>query len=45
MTQQRWNQLAEWPLAIAALAFLVAYSWQVIADLQGPDAALAEAVI
>lgn len=45
MTQQRWNHLAEWPLAIAALAFLVAYSWQVTADLQGPDAALAEAVI
>lgn len=35
MTQSRWRQLTEWPLAIAAVIFLVAYSWQVIADLRG----------
>lgn len=45
MTQQRWNQLLEWPLALAAVAFLVAYSWQVIGNLSGPDALIAEVVI
>lgn len=45
MTQQAWQKLMEWPLAAAALIFLVAYSWQVIADLQGPQELLAEMVI
>lgn len=45
MTQQRWQKLLEWPLALAALAFLAAYSWQVIGDLTGPDAVVAEAVV
>jgi len=45
MDQKRWQKLTEWPLAAAALAFLVAYSWQVIGSLTGPDAVLAETVI
>lgn len=28
----RWERAADWPLNIAALAFLLAYSWWVIAD-------------
>lgn len=35
MTEERWRQLSYWPLVIASVAFIVAYSWQVIADLQG----------
>lgn len=45
MTQQRWQQLVEFPLAIAAVAFLVAYSWQVIGELTGTAEALAEAIV
>ena len=45
MTQERWQKLSEWPLAIAAFSFLIAYSWQVIGELAGPQAAIAEAVI
>ena len=36
MTEERWRQLTYWPLIIASVVFIVAYSWQVIADLQGP---------
>lgn len=35
MTEERWEQITYWPLLIASLLFIVAYSWQVIADLQG----------
>ncbi len=35
----------EWPLAVTALIFLVAYSWEVIGDLKGPPGDVAEAVI
>lgn len=35
MTEERWYQLTFWPLIIASIVFIVAYSWQVIADLQG----------
>lgn len=45
MDQQRWQKLADWPLAIAAMTFLVAYSWQVIGELTGTAADVAEAVI
>ncbi|GAA2027652.1 potassium channel family protein [Agromyces tropicus] len=45
MSQQTWQKLVEWPLFAAAVLFLAAYSWEVIADLQGPDAVLAESVI
>ncbi len=43
--QQAWQRIMEWPLTAAAFVFLVAYSWEVIDDLEGPKAALAEAVI
>lgn len=42
MTQARWRKLTEWPLAIAAVAFLVAYSFEVIAE---PNGKFAEVVI
>lgn len=45
MEQQRWQKLVDWPLAIAAMAFLIAYSWQVIGQLAGTAAAVAETVI
>jgi ribosomal protein L16 Arg81 hydroxylase len=32
MTQARWQKLTEWPLAIAAVVFLAAYSYEVIAE-------------
>lgn len=45
MNQQRWQKLSEWPLVIAAVLFLIAYSWQVIGNLSGPDALFAESII
>ncbi|WP_434969473.1 potassium channel family protein [Microbacterium sp. bgisy207] len=37
MTEERWQKLTYWPLVVASLAFIAAYSWQVIANLQGPE--------
>ncbi|WP_345802377.1 ion channel [Microbacterium sp. AZCO] len=45
MTQQRWRELTEWPLIIASILFLIAYAWEVIADLQGPASMVAEFVL
>ena len=42
MTQARWRKLTEWPLAIAAVVFLMAYSYEVVAE---PDGQVAEVVI
>lgn len=36
MTEERWQKLTYWPLIVASLVFIAAYSWQVIADLTGP---------
>ncbi|MEJ1230044.1 MAG: ion channel [Galbitalea sp.] len=36
LTQARWRQLTDIPLTIAAAIFLVAYAWEVIADVQPP---------
>lgn len=36
LTQPRWQSATQWPLLVAAVAFLAAYAWQVIADLTGP---------
>lgn len=36
VTQQRWRQLAQWPLVVVALVFIAVYSLQVLANLQGP---------
>lgn len=45
MTEERWQRLTYWPLVVASLAFIVAYSWQVIANLQGPDYAIMRAIM
>ncbi|MBF4511432.1 two pore domain potassium channel family protein [Plantibacter sp. VKM Ac-2885] len=42
MTQARWQKLTEWPLAIAAVVFLAAYSYEVIAE---PGGSIAEVII
>ncbi|MEE9098365.1 potassium channel family protein [Pseudarthrobacter phenanthrenivorans] len=34
MTQQEWNRRSEWPLTVASLIFLAAYSIQVIANTE-----------
>jgi voltage-gated potassium channel len=44
-TQQRWQRVTQWPLAAAALAFLVAYAVEVLADLRGDDKIACEWVI
>lgn len=45
MNQDRWKRIVEWPLVCAALAFLAAYSVQVITDPTGSQAALLDLVI
>ena len=35
MTEEQWRKVTYFPLVIASLLFIVAYSWQVIGDLQG----------
>ena len=45
MTQQRYRDLAEWPLMATALVFLAAYAWQVIGRVEGSGAAWLEALM
>jgi voltage-gated potassium channel len=45
MTEDRWEKLTYWPLIAASLIFTVAYSWQVIAELRGPDRLVTESLI
>lgn len=45
MDQSRWNRIVEWPLTFAAVVFLVAYSWEVIADPGGSTEATLELVL
>ncbi|GAA2231301.1 potassium channel family protein [Herbiconiux moechotypicola] len=45
MTQARWKQLTEWPLAIIAFVFLVAYAWEIIGELEGPAERALDTVI
>ncbi|MAP64173.1 MAG: ion transporter [Microbacterium sp.] len=45
MTSERWQQITYWPLIIASLAFIIAYSWQVIADLGGTGYTFARVVM
>ncbi|RAX18309.1 two pore domain potassium channel family protein [Pseudarthrobacter sp. AG30] len=45
MTQQRYRDLAEWPLMATALVFLAAYAWQVIGRLEGSGADWLEMVM
>ncbi|CED91136.1 Transporter, cation channel protein [Actinomyces succiniciruminis] len=42
---QLWEHVTEWPLIVAAVLFLTAYAWEVIADLQGSARRLPEAVM
>ena len=35
LTEERWRQVTYWPLLISSMIFIIVYSWQVIADLQG----------
>jgi voltage-gated potassium channel len=44
-TQHQWRRWTEWPVTAAAVVFLVAYSWSVIADLRGGAAEAAEWVM
>ncbi len=45
VTPDRWRRLSEWPLLVLAVAFLLAYGWEVVADLPGRDAAVPDAVL
>lgn len=45
LTLQRWEAFTHWPLIVASLLWLVAYSWKVIADIRGSDAVVLWTVI
>jgi len=45
MTQSRWRRLTEWPLVAAAALFLAAYATEVLAQLDGTEQKIAEAII
>ena len=45
MTEEEWRRVTYWPLLLASLLFIVAYSWQVIADLQGTAESVARGFI
>lgn len=45
MNEATWRKGSEIPLMIASFAYLVAYSWRVIGDLNGPGRVLATTVI
>ncbi|MEO5321261.1 potassium channel family protein [Arthrobacter sp. CC3] len=45
MTQQRYRDIAEWPLMGTALVFLTAYAWQVIGHIEGRQADVLEGVM
>lgn len=45
VTETRWKYLSEWPLIVAALAFLGAYAWMVLARPTGGAATVADLVM
>jgi voltage-gated potassium channel len=45
MTQQRYRDLADWPLTMTALVFLAAYASQVIGRIEGSAAIWLEAIM
>ncbi|GAA1783425.1 potassium channel family protein [Pseudarthrobacter sulfonivorans] len=45
MTQHLWRRYSEWPLVVAALLFVVAYSIQVIGNISDRNAGAIEAVV
>ncbi|GAA1858262.1 potassium channel family protein [Microbacterium koreense] len=42
---QRWNAVMYWPLTVAALLFLITYTFHVIADFHGTEAVVAHTLI
>lgn len=40
-----WERMTEWPLTAAAIVFLLAYTWEVLGNLDGAHRRLAETVI
>ncbi|WP_228484616.1 potassium channel family protein [Microbacterium cremeum] len=45
MNEETWRRRTEIPLMIAGFAYLLAYSWRVIADLVGPERAVASTIV
>jgi voltage-gated potassium channel len=45
MTLERWQKVTFWPLLIASVVFIAAYSWQVIADLRGTSEIIARSLM
>jgi len=45
VTAARWQAFWEWPLTVAALAFLAVYAWQVLGDLTGTASQVAEVIL
>ncbi len=43
--ESAWHKRTALPLIVASFAYLVAYSWRVIADLEGPARAIASTVV
>jgi voltage-gated potassium channel len=44
-TQARWRNISDLPLTVSAIVFLVAYAWEVIADLKPPYDTITETVM
>ena len=44
-TLARWERATYWPLIVASLLWLIAYSWKSIADSQGSEAIVLWAII
>lgn len=40
-----WATWSEWPLAIVALVFVIAYSWEIIGNLDGTEKAITEWIV
>jgi voltage-gated potassium channel len=45
VTLPRWNRLTDWPLTVLAVAFLVAYAWEVVGNLSGRASLLPDTVM
>ncbi|MCU1414111.1 MAG: ion transporter [Microbacteriaceae bacterium] len=43
--EERWTRFTDIPLLVVALIFVIAYSWDVIGDLKGPEDDVAQLVI
>jgi voltage-gated potassium channel len=45
MTQERWQEITNWPLMIASVLFLAGYSWKVLTDSSGPEVTVVGIII